>query len=313
VSDLRKHLLEVYAKGPVESVHASAAYSRLCQEYEHDPAFGAERDLIEELRVQVDKSIGVRADDREQVEFALRLLWRNRKPERRQAACRELIQLTYGRNWKAAQRSYFDEKSRFVAEARDYFLSFTNRNPGKPNLNLVNDYHKHFIIAALGRKIYNRADLIARNLVAEAVHSILKSRQREGFYYPEHQGNNTEVEKKLRDECGRAFAFIQLVQGAMFRFDEKSRNWCHFEYNVARAASADRILFVKIDERMQAQDVSGQFDAWFQDVEKGDPVMLAETKSFNFPLIQENLQRIRDELTLQIDRRMDRVYMGIPK
>src|SRR5436305_7952365 len=119
--------------GPVEEVHTSAAYRGLCSTHQTDQAFDVERNRIEELRVKVDKFFEDRSYQ-EQVEFGLRVLLRLEKTK--QEACRELILLSYGSLWSEAQRSYFEGKALFMMQAKDYFLSFTNRNPNKPNHNL---------------------------------------------------------------------------------------------------------------------------------------------------------------------------------
>jgi hypothetical protein len=78
-----------------------------------------------------------------------------------------------------------------IMQARHYFLSFTNRNPGKPNLNQVNGNHQFFIIDSLGRSAYDGANLSERNLLAEAINHLLRNdAQLDGFYYPKHEEDN---------------------------------------------------------------------------------------------------------------------------
>jgi hypothetical protein len=313
MTDLQRRLVELYATGPVEGVHITSAYQALCREHEGDRAFDGEREMIENLRIEVEDWIGKRTSYREQIEFGLRLLAKLPKPPKpEQEICRELILRIYGRRWEAMPRAYFEEKSLFIAKANAYFLSFTNRNPGRPNLNQVNRNHEWFIKDVLGQDAYDRADRSEQNLLAEAVHYLLTNRRLVGFYYPKHLGDNTEVEAKLRDNCTRAFAFVQLVQDEIFRYFEGARNWCHFEYGVARDTGADRILFLQVDQDIREGDIFHDFDPWYRMFASKDPLRLRWTRWQDPAVIDENFEMIRNTLTEQIDRSIKRVYEGIP-
>src|SRR5215210_1667447 len=313
MTNLQRRLVDLYAAELVDKVHATAAYQELCREYEGDRAFDGEREMIENLRVQVDDWVGKRLSYREQVEFGLRLLSKLPKsPKPDQELCRELILWSYGQRWESAHREYFERKSLFIAKATDYFLSFTNRNPGKPNLNQINRNHQFFIIDALGQEAYEQADRSEQNLVAKSIHHLLGNRRLEGFYYPQHLGDNTEIEAKLKDNCARAFAFVQLVQDEIFRYFNGARNWCHFEYGVARDTGAERILFVQIDQEIRSAGIALQFEPWFQGFVKQDPLKLSWTRWQDPVVIDENYAKIRERLATQIDLSIERIYTEIP-
>ncbi|HWN44086.1 MAG TPA: hypothetical protein VNW71_17815 [Thermoanaerobaculia bacterium] len=311
MTELQKRLVQLYANGPVDKVHELAAYQQLCRKHENDNAFDGERETIENLRVMIDDWIGKQKSYRDQIEIGLRLIQKLSKPEQKEI-CRELTLHSYGERWSGEQRAYFENKSLFITGASDYFLSFTNRNPNRPNLNLINRNHQFFIIDVLGQEAYDRADRSARNLVAEAIHDLLRSRRLTGFFYPEHLGDNTQIEVKLRDNCTRAFAFVQLVQEEIFRFSHQSKNWCHFEYAVAQETGADRILFVQLDEEIRKQGISHEFETWFQGFTKQDALKLRWTRWHEPAAIDENFEKVSRKLTEQIDRSIERVYSGIP-
>jgi hypothetical protein len=312
MTQLQTRLVELYSMGPIEKVHASPTYQKLCQDHEGDRAFDGERNMVESLRIRIDDWLESRESYQKQVEFGLRL-FRKLKPLEREA-CRELILLTYGKRWEVAHRSYFEEKSVFMSNASDYFLSFTNRNPNKPGLNLVNRNHQFFIIDVLGSPRYDSADRSQENLVAEAINSLLKGRGFNGFYYPKHAEDNTEVETKLRENCARALAFVQLVQEDIFRYYEGSHNWCYFEYEVARCTGADRILFVQLDPEIRAEGIFIDFEPWFKLFsQRQDALKLGWTRWQIPAAIDENFEKVRVNLANQIERSRDQIYLGVPR
>lgn len=310
---LRKRLLELYSKGPIEKAHASDAYQELLNEHEGDRPFDGERNLIQELRSLVDLHLGNKEFYRLQIEFALRLLRRLDTRERKET-CRTLILMSeYAKRWEAIPLRYFEQSSLVLIEAVDYFLSFTSRNPSKPNQNEVNRLHKHFIIDSIGQRAYDQADLSERNLVAEAVHYHLGNRLFQGFYFPNHVGDNTVVEEKIRTNCIKALAFVQLMQAAIFSNKPGSQNWCFFEYDLVRKKDADRILFVQIEEGIRADKIEIAFDEWYKTFAAvKDPLRLDETRWDGPEAIDGNRKKIREKLVEQIERAENRIYLEIP-
>ena len=72
--DIRERLVDLYAEGPIEQVHDSAAYRKLCADHVGDRAFDGERYRIEKLRRNIEDYLGKRDSYKAQVEFGLRLL-----------------------------------------------------------------------------------------------------------------------------------------------------------------------------------------------------------------------------------------------
>lgn len=311
MTELRRRLIEIYAIGPIDTVHASDAYRDLCSRHEDDNAFNGERYRIERLRAAIDTWIGAKESYSEQVEFALRLIGQKLHKRAEREACRELILASFGRKWEPEPRRYFEEKSVILMDSLHYFLSFTNRNPGKPNLNVVNRNHQFFIIDALGQTAFDRADKAGRNLVAEAVNHLLRNCSLEGFYYPEHEGDSTDVATKLKSACDRSTAFVQLAQQEMFRFYDESANWCWKEFQLTSEADPDRVIFVKID-RIDGDDIVLEFEPWWDAFNRCDPVELAPTRWQDPGVIDSNVQLICPRLSGLIRKRLDRLFMGVP-
>ena len=245
------------------------------------------------------------------MEFALRLVTGLYDPGEREI-CRELVLRLYGAAWDEKLRQFFEQQSLRLPESYHYFLSFTNRNPNKPSLNQVNRNHKFFIIDTLGQPAYAKADLSARNLLADVVHYLLRTCQRKGFFYPEHEGDNQVVEKKLRDSCERALAFVQLVQAEMFQSYDETPNWCHFEYNVVQKRCTD-IMFVQIDDKIDGSYVNVGLEPWYEAFAAKDSLRLDWTRWHDRRRIDENVKKISGLLAEQIGRAVERAYKGAPE
>jgi len=313
---LRQSLIKVYAKGsitaqdPIDEVHKSQEYQALCAANDGDRAFDGERQRVETIRQWVDQWIGPRKSHVEQIEFALRLI-RGLKKEYEFETAPSLILATYGAYWNAAQRTYFSDKSQLLMQPRHYFLSFTNRNPSKGKPNIVNLHHRYFVSDVLRLPDDPKA-INDRNLVAETVHYLLTNAQLNGFYYPDHEGDNTVVKTKLKDNCERALAFVQLVQGAMFHYYEESPNWCHFEYCVTEGRDVDRILFVQLEDDISSDDVYVPWHPWYQRSANQDTVKLKATPLHSPTDVDANVRAVA-KLKSQIDQKINRIYQGIPQ
>lgn len=311
MNSVREDLIELYSNGPIERVHDSEVYQKLCRDNEGDRTFDAERYLIESVRSQIDQFMENSTSYREQVQGALRLLRRLETYEKKRLS-RRLVLNSYASKWSDNARQYFEQKSLFMIDAKDYFLSFTNRNPNKPNQNDMNRNHRHFIRDSLGVKAYDSADLINCNLVAQTIHYHLKSLLYDGFFYPSHEENNQDVEEKLCRHCIRSLAFVQLVQAAMFQYIPESQNWCFYEYNLAHKQDSKHVLFVQIEEDIREEGIHAVFDDWYQDFAKRDSLKLQQTWNRSTRVIGENRRAIRKKLSKQIEDAFSRIYRAIP-
>jgi hypothetical protein len=120
------------------------------------------------------------------------------------------------------------------------------------------------------------------------------------------------VEKKLRDNCIQSIAFVQLVQGEMFRYYEDFPNWCYFEYDVVQTADAERILFVQIDDQIQGDDIHVRFGPWYKAFAAKDAIKLKWTRWHEPNDIEDNFKKISARLAEQIRGARNRTYLQIP-
>lgn len=308
MSDLREQLLRIYSQGSLEEVHARADYQALCEHNEGDYVFDQERNRVAEMRNQVDQYLN-RNSLKQEVRFALRL---TTNTEEDREVARELVVRSLAHRWSDVQREYFNSAWKRLCEGRDYFLSFTQRNNREGEENRINQEHRFFIINRLGQDRYDAADLKKQNLLAEAVHVLLGDAQLDGFFYPEHKGDNSVVEAKLRAECKDCFAFVQLAQAEMFRlFKGSANNWCRFEFDVASESGRD-ILFVKVDIDFPEGDIHVPFQTWFDSMEAKDAVELQRSHTLQPAALAANYAAIRDNLAAQVRRSRERIYAGVP-
>lgn len=311
MSDIHQQLITLYSEAPVKQVHASKIYQKLRQQNEGDHTFDKENNLIEMTRSAIDELFSESASYREQVHLALRFLRRPDTEEKKKLA-RTLILNSYASKWSPKQRRYFKRMSLLMIYGYDYFLSFTSRNLNAGKQNQINTAHLHFIRNALGGAFYDQADLTKTNLVAESVHYHLTDLPLRGFYYPAHENDNDVVKRKLTRNAKRSLAFVQLIQGAMFAFIPKSPNWCFFEYMKVHKRHTKRILFVQIQPSILEETVAKDFDRWYKYYTNKDSLKLQETRACVDSVINDNVNKIRENLRNQIRTAVDQIYLAIP-
>jgi len=310
MTDLQEKLIAVYAKGVVDDVHASPEYASLCAANKDNPAFTAERSLVEEMRSRVDATLSAGQNVRDLVATALSIIWNLRKNKERNVY-RKLILQTLAPVWETKQRDYFTKKSLTLIAAREYFLSFTSRNLGYPNQNVINANHREFIKEAIGSNRYESADKGKENLLAAAVDHLLRSNRRlDGFFFPKHLGDNKVVEKKLLENCEQALSFVQLIHEEIFRFTDPLQNWCFFEFNTVSGLNKP-LIFVQVEENIDGANLYDDYRKWFTAFSARDPIKLVDTRWADRKPIESNLASVRD-LGDQILQSLHAVYANVP-
>lgn len=305
-------LIDVYSRYTVldEAVHAEGDYKQLCDKHSGVPAFDALRDRTERDKKELERLVG-KGTPQSQVKEALKGIRRRRGPlTEPQYGFVELALKSYGASWTASQREYFTAWSDRIIRSQDYFLSFTNRNltPGFPNI--VNTNHEFFIRSRIdGWDTYDRSK---ENLLALAIHYLLRSDRLTGFFFPWHEDDSYDVETKLKEECGRALVFIQLVQGAMFI---SSPSYCGLEYETAdRALPAKPRVFIDAEEDLPTDDtVDPNLLEWYEAVSTSARTMLAPTADLPDPqVIARNHAVVKGKVIECVHRATSAVYDGVP-
>jgi hypothetical protein len=258
----------------------------------------------------LDDSLKSPGTARQEVDQALRLIWGLQNLTKQEIYC-DLVLRAAGPAWQNQHRTYFKEKSLVLMEAQHFFLSFTNRNSGRPNQNLINTNHKEFIKWVIGKPKYDSADKSEENLLAEAIYQLLVKGSLKGFYFRKHKEDNTMVKEKLQKNCKQSLSFVQLVQGEMFQQNAQlPMNWCFFEYSVVKESNIP-VLFVQIEEDVSNANIYIAFNKWYEEFANRASIKLTRTPFYKPTLIDENREKING-LGKQVMQALDGIYKGVP-
>ncbi|HXD29843.1 MAG TPA: hypothetical protein VN643_01920 [Pyrinomonadaceae bacterium] len=311
MSDFRQRLLELYSRGPVEEVHALNDYQTFIKGFEGNRTLDAERSKMQERRSMVDQALSGCESIKDQIEAALRLLYRRLSADEKED-CLQLIKRSYAKQWSAAQQSYFESNAKRFLDYLDYFLSFTNRSPAQDKPNPINESHDYFLRKVMKHKPYKNSDYIKQNLVADTIHYLLSGQHLQGFHHPDHEGDNQKVEAKLRENCNKAFAFVQLVQAEIFH---DAPNWCFFEYQLVENEDK-KIIFIEIERPEEdAPKAHPNFKSWYQASQLKDSVKLLPTPDYSaaaLAIVGQNRLEIIQNVKSQIRRTINQIYIQIP-
>lgn len=321
--DARAELIGIYARYGADGVGNSGEYRELCEQNGDDRTFLELRSRLDNVKRDLERDLGG-LDHQGQVRMALKLLKRHtrvRKPEDRRRLLEEyrsLVVESYAHAWTPAQRAHLERGCEALKPGGDYFLSFTNRNATPANDNVVNRNHWYFIKDVLGPTAFRRADTINRNLVAEVVQNLLRNGQLDGFYYPEHEQDNSVVHKKLRDACVRALAFVQLIQNLMFT---AYPSYCYFEYQEVKHRTdknemgEEQIVFALAEPEQDLIPREGifiDFDGWYTHIASKDIVKITPTRSYDPNAIRENRESINRQVVKRVREAWDRFLDNVP-
>lgn len=233
-----------------------------------------------------------------QVRYCLVAIGRAARLEQRRLV-QALALRIFGPGWSDAQREHFEQLADVFAEGYDFFLSFTGRNPTHGQAVLrVNREYEAFIARVLTPDRRARADAASDNLLAGALHALLRADHRlTGFYYPDRQGDSADVKKKLDEGCRRSLAFVQLLDNEMLLpQDAANENYCYWEYKRAEQGGLE-ILFLfpyaKRDELLALEDRAEEVADWYDRVSTADLRLLPLARDSDPVKLQNMMDQIR--------------------
>ncbi len=317
--DFRQTLLDIYSSRAADDVHKSRKYREMCEEPSllENSAFNRLRHRIDMTKRLIESQVGREESLRAQIQAALRLISQY-QPGCKQNECRELVRRTYGGFWSREQLEYFNRACDRLAAWSDFFLSFTNRNPTKNYINIVNRSHRFFIQDVLGPQHYNEANLSKTNLLAEVIYYLLINyKALRGFFCPEHAAEKSEiVERKLREACLSVFSFVQLVQSEMFVEYDGRRNFSHFEYeNIQSRVDDIDLIFVLAELRedfLPEYRVLHDLQGWYRDVASRHVVELYHTVRSDPEAIDNNYEKIKKGVLRRVERAKAKLLENVP-
>lgn len=295
----RDELIDLFARYSVAEVSQSAEHGNLVKQWGKSEAFLALYNRIDGLKRELEVLFKGRAG-REQVTFGIQQLREYESDPDKFRDCAALIQKAYSPGWNEAQRTHFRKAVSFLSENEWWFLSFTNRNNTPEETNVINQEHRYLIEDVFFPKDPFKEKDPRKNLLAEAIRKRLRDKARDGFFYPDHEGDNSVVETKLRGACDRALNFVQLIQGVMF--ESASPNFCLFEYDHIKKAGDKEPLFLLAEPRddlLNRQILTPlSLKPWLQDILSRNPPTLIPTPEHDSATIKSN----REELKKVVDQ-----------
>ncbi len=163
-----------------------------------------------------------------------------------------------------------------------------------------------------------KADRRSENLLAKAFYAKLTAESLKGFYYPKHENNNAEVERKLRSGCQSCRVFVQLVENVMFDPPDGHPNYCEFEYRraVEFIQGEGRILFVVAAERPEdledPETVHEEYRDWLGSIRIRAAPYLPPVEEYDRQRIADIGKKLADVIS-QVKAAKRKVLDGIPQ
>ncbi|HLP45502.1 MAG TPA: hypothetical protein VK469_06135 [Candidatus Kapabacteria bacterium] len=195
-------------------------YESFIKDLEYLRFFKALKDLRCELDVTLDGEI-----EAQQVKGCLSLLNEKGKQSKDDLQlCKDVIKKGVFKTWTKDLQVYFDRGYEMIAEWKDYFISYTNRN-----LHETNTDFKDVIPAVLGGKLYNQIKDEANCLPHVIVH-FLSGHNLKGFFDKDNITCGDVIKEEIYKHCTAVYTFVQLVELETFKYDDGKTNWCFHEF-----------------------------------------------------------------------------------
>jgi|tagenome__1003787_1003787.scaffolds.fasta_scaffold20495982_2 hypothetical protein len=302
-------LLEWHAEHGLEGLMHHKRFRKLCDEHVNDNGFNATLDRIQELQRAIERSVEAPGlTPRGQVEAALKLVSNLRGDKERADLFERLVELRCAKRWGDVYAKYFAKAAPKVRSWHHYFLSFTSHSEDGADLAINQAYRK--LIRAYLRREVGPKEAATTNLFAELLDRLLRDDQLKGFYYVKHQ-DSRDVEKMLKEEAERSFAFVQIVERKMF--GDRSPNYCFIEYGAAGSDPEKDLIFVMPGPREEfiAEDlVHFPLLPWYERAMSKQAVVVPEVK--RAAEADAAADHLRREVIARVNIARLRVYKEIP-
>lgn len=312
MTDVREKLLEFHAAHTPDELRDDDAYDEFCRANEHRDEFVRADGLLAEVNGDL-AAVLATTDPTPVGQVMAAVVTAAGFPRERAKldALSEVVKRRYKSAWSKEQLEYFEQSVKKLQTWRDYFVSFTNYNPGHPDaISVVNLRHQILISTGGGLEVKHPA-AVDHNLLARALDNWL-SNQFEGFFWERHQEPSAVVTERLTKEVSQAFVFIQILQNTLFRREPKV-NFCHLEYEVANT-DPSRVLVVWAEPTDGLIKLGGirfpEFEAWYKGLIERTRIELAPVKTPDAAL--DELERIIGVVRAQLHDAHSRLASQVP-
>jgi len=315
---------DIIAKSLIADLPNNHEYVSLCQANENNPIFNSFCDKVINEKTSFEERVFSQINSKSMLREALIILSQRKSRDQKEEfeIQKIFVEKLVLSDCNQKQKDYYQEILCLFGNCEiDYFLSFTNRKPNPNENNMVHINHKHFIKFVLNlskpdfEKEIRSAEKQNVNLLAKAVNKLI-SQKLKGFYYPYHQGDNGNTMVKLQKGCNSSFAFIQLIQDIIFNHDPHRPNYCHYEYeNIKGCIPEERRFFILAENRediREKADLHPQFEKWYDEYCKNDPVHLKNSINYVQKELDEAKDLIETKITKSIKILRQKVFDDVP-
>ena len=319
MSNYKDDLVDICASCPLSEIKNCSEYLNLCEQYNEKTHFHWFREKIQKIKQYLEGTVETRSSEKGQVSESLITICRVKEDKNKEILkyCRMLIIKTYIKRWSPKQLDYFEKISDILMTTDyDYFLSFTRRKRSSGGYNPVNTNYEHFIKAILGKHRFTHEERIEKNLLAKSIHQILRDSGYNGFFYPEHIGDNQPVDPKIEWACKNTHIFIQVIQDIML--DKPNvENYCFKEYNYVKDAFSEKqILFVFAEDYLEKflnrPHVCLDYLDWYERIIGKDIVTLKFTTTWKQKDIDLLKKKIEKNICNKIREYKDHLINNVP-
>lgn len=313
-------IIEIYSRVDTNAVQDDPAFVALCQENDQPPprrkVFREQVARVERIKRDLEEIAGIQGTYQTQVKFALQVFQQLvGSADQEDEICLRLIKRMYYPSWTEKQKPFFDRMVEVLRTGQDYFLSFTQRRldgGGNP----LNSDHR-YLIQSFGLHDPQGKD---ENELARMLDRLLRisKYQFRGFYYPMHENDSQQVEKKLKGAVNSSAVFIQLVQNEMFsKHWPPEPNYCFDEYSGACAENKKMVLIfangLHPGDMIVRTAVDAKFNDWYDYMRGADCVDLQPTRiSEQATNIELNRDKLKKGVVEKVYELRKQVWENVP-
>lgn len=277
--NLKKKLIDLFAANSTAEVEANsgammkdALGSTRYRQLVEDETFNNYYSTIKELRDKLDFAVeGM--EKPEQVKECLHLLKKTKDEspgEKLELLSQLIAQGLYNNHWTPKECEYYDKGREMLVKWKDYFLSYTNRNRNETNNNF-----KEILNDVFGETDFNknREDV---NCVARLIAHYLSINNLTAFFDQDNMKCGDAIEDEVYKHCKSVYAFVQLVEPAIFQVqtgkkdgDGQQENWCRLEFQTYDEWSTEnhpgdfkRYYFIRTEENVFPANFPKPYEDW---------------------------------------------------
>jgi hypothetical protein len=304
-SNLKDRLIDVFARYNADEIQAdngkpltealgASGYPQLASDKDFQKYFNILRALRDQLDDRVEDH-----ENMQQVKSCLSLLHEKKEtnPGEEFEICGRLIKKRfYAPRWNESEKEYYDQGYRMIAEWKDYFLSYTNRN-----LCDTNDDFKQQIRGVFGATYFRENKERMNCLAPLIVHYLSNIENLTAFFDRDNLKSGDILESEILKYCTSVYAFVQLIEPVSFQYQEGKTNWCHREFETFEKWIHNtglnhykRYHFILTENEVFIKVIPAGYENWKQRIK--ERIHIPDLSSLTKKQIRYKLQEVAGEI-----------------